>query len=93
MSIQVTDGHTVALYDDTEGVAFGPTFESFDLAQDYLRWVNAEIPARKLVEVAGGYSATDLRHWPAEIHRKMFEAWFDARVDAESGQLKAAARV
>jgi hypothetical protein len=42
MSVRVTDPETVALYDSTTGLAFGPTFGRDYEAEDFLEWCEGQ---------------------------------------------------
>lgn len=39
MGVRITDLETVALYDSTTGMAFGPTFERESEAEAFLAWL------------------------------------------------------
>lgn len=38
MGTRITDDETVALYDSVSGFAFGPTFESPEMAMSFCKW-------------------------------------------------------
>lgn len=50
MGVRITDLETVALYDSTTGMAFGPTFERESEAEAFLAWLKEgdDIDARKI---------------------------------------------
>lgn len=75
MSIETTDEHNVAFVDQSTGIAFGPVFQSTELAQDYRSWVdrNQPIPFNRL--------------HPQE-HAMLQGAWFRERCDPDSGELR-----
>lgn len=73
MGVRTTDAQAVALYDSTEGVAFGPVFESEDLAESYLLWLAKQ--------------GLGPRNLTAFEHKRQQERWFEAKVDAETGIL------
>lgn len=79
MSIEIITGKDrSAFYDTVTGIAFGPTFEFSDLAEDYWEWLQENGPS------AQGMPQT----WPGELHHELYDRWFSARVDPETGLLK-----
>lgn len=55
MSVRITgsDG-SVALYDSTTGVAFGPIFENEDQADEFLEWFRKGYESARLFVLFGG---------------------------------------
>lgn len=81
MSIEIIEGKgRAALYDTVTGIAFGPTFEAADLAEDYLSWLNSAEPR------PGPISYVQV--WPSGLHHDAHDRWFTERVDGETGLLK-----
>jgi hypothetical protein len=90
MSIQIVEGYEVdgdgnpglsrvTLTDDTEDLAFGPTFSSLELARDFLRWLEGN----------GGHSSyLRLRaSITARVWQQLYADWAKERLD-EDGDLK-----
>lgn len=64
MAIRNTTDHgTVALYDGTTGLAFGPIFDDRDAAEDFLTWAREDDPSR------------DIRMIPSEDLISLFQTW------------------
>lgn len=78
MSVQVTDNEKVAHYDSVTDIAFGPVFESAELANDYFEWILHNGPA------AQGHP----RDWSPALHARLRDRWFTERCDPETGLLK-----
>ncbi len=74
MSLQLTNATNVAFFDGVTGMAVGPTFESEEHAEDFLRWLLEEVPF-------------DPRGLRPETLRLLREQWFTERVDGETGLL------
>ena len=76
MGIHFTDDRAVALYDSVSGMAFGPTFSSGALAEDFIQWAKDKKDIHDLRGVApAGF---------VNLHSE----WFDDRLDAATGELK-----
>jgi hypothetical protein len=85
VSIRTTDRHAVALYDSVSRFAFGPTFESNELALDFEKWAREVWTQRP--EYAQQRFNSDLRSWTDAELENAHSAWFAERVDGETGQL------
>ena len=86
MGVRITDEETVALYDSTSGVAFGPTFRSEAEAEDFLVWCEFRARPREAGTFPSLRVTNDPRNMPpAELHwavarfREDEEAWGNDR--------------
>lgn len=74
MGIRITDHENVALYNSTDGNAFGVTFPSKDHAEDFIEWARTQ----RHIPVEDGYKLD-------KLNRREFEAlfvhWYKERVD------------
>ena len=67
----------VCRYDSTEGIAWGPVFETVEHADDYVNWAISK----------HGFDIRQLSEASRSTHKRLHAKWFDERVDGETGEL------
>ena len=72
MSVRTTDERHVALYDSVTGLAFGPTFESTEHAEDFLRyfadWDESDHPVSDPRSARPGNLAAAHGEWREQVN-------------------------
>lgn len=87
MSVQILDGGDIAaLYCDTSGAAFGPTFDSAEHAADFCRWLADGHADRDGLTTSWFHSADPRLYRDANLYQH-HALWRSERVDEETGAL------